>query len=65
MKSISLSFHGWRGFGRAVQGDFFIVAFRLGFATLYVCRICLVERLQQLKALTRDIEKSIAVSPEH
>lgn len=57
MKAIYLRFHGWRGIGRERQGDLFSCACRLGFATLYICRACLVERLQQLKALAADAER--------
>lgn len=57
MTALYLRFHGWRGFGRQQQGDLFVCACRLGFATLYICRSCLVERLQQLKALANDAEQ--------
>lgn len=56
MRSIALSLHAWRGFGRAAQGDIFICSVRLGFMSLHVCRVCLVERLQQLKAVIEDVE---------
>lgn len=64
IKSISADFHGWRGFGRAAQGDFFIVSVRLGFASLHICRICLVERLQQLKQIVDEIEIASRDYPE-
>jgi len=58
IKSIGTDFHRWRGFGRAAQGDFFVLSVRLGFLSIHLCRVRLVERLQQLKALvdetTRD-----------
>lgn len=57
MKSITLSFHGWRGFGRAEQGDFFVLSARLGFVTLHICRVCVIERLKQLKRLHTDAEQ--------
>ncbi len=57
MTALYLRFHRWRGIGREPQGDLFACAVRLGFATLYVCRVCLVERLQQLKALMADAEQ--------
>lgn len=57
MTGVYLRFHRWRGFGSGVQGDLFSVSRQFGFVTLYVCRVCLVERLQQLKALMSDAEQ--------
>lgn len=59
MKALYLRFNRWAGFGPVEQGDLFSSAYRLGFATLFVCRSCLVERLQQLKAAVEEAEKSI------
>lgn len=50
MKAIYLRFNRWAGIGRAEQGDLFSCAFRLGFVTLFVCRVCLITRIQE----TRD-----------
>jgi hypothetical protein len=57
MRFTYLRFHGWRGFGPAEQGDLFSVSRRFGFVTVNFCRVCLIERLQQLKALTADAEQ--------
>lgn len=56
MKALYLRFHRWRGFGPGVQGDFFSVSRSFGFATFYVCKECLVERLQRLKALANSAD---------
>lgn len=48
--SLSLSLHLWRGIGPDVEPDLFVFRWRLGFLTVCVCRVCVLERYRKLKA---------------
>lgn len=55
MTGLYFRFHGWRGFSLANdQGDFFHYVWRLGFVTIYVCRICVLDAYRNMKVAARD-----------
>lgn len=57
MTAIYLRFHRWRGFPLHAeeQRDLFHVVIPMGFATLFVCRVCLIEARRKLRQTISDV----------
>lgn len=59
--SLDLSVHGWRGVGPDREPDLFLIRWRLGFVTVGVCRVCLLDSYRKLR---RTIVESVVRSEE-
>lgn len=46
---LSVELHWWRGIGPTVQRDLFFYGFRLGFVTLSICRVCVIDSYAKLR----------------
>lgn len=51
---ISLSLHWWRGWGQDQQPDLFVWRFRLGFVTLAIERVDLLQAYRKLRKAIAD-----------
>lgn len=57
--SLSLDLHFWRGIGPDKEPDLFVWRYRLGFLTVGIARVNLLDRIHQLRAaIERAITKS-------
>lgn len=54
MNGLSLDVHGWRGIGPDIEPDLFVWRWRLGFLTLSVCRVCLLDRVRLLRGTAQQ-----------
>lgn len=62
---ISLSLHWWRGIGPDVEPDLFLFRWRLGIATVSVCKVCLLDSYRLLRAtMIARVEADEAASSE-
>lgn len=52
--SIDLSIHWWKGIGPDREPDLFLIRWRLGFMTIGVCRVCLLSKIHELRAVIRE-----------
>lgn len=60
MTALYLRFHRWQGFPLMAgeQADLFSYVIPLGFATLFVCKVCLIETRRKLRmSLAEAIDK--------
>lgn len=46
---VSIEIHAWRGLGPVLQKDLFYFGFRLGFVTLSICRVCVIDSYKMLR----------------
>lgn len=63
MTALYLRFHRWRGFPlmSGEQADLFSYVVPLGFCTLFICKICLIEARRKLRAaITERIDRDEA-----
>ena len=55
MTGIYVAFHRWRGFSHGnTEPDLFHHVWVMGWATVYVCKACLIGAYRKLKATVRD-----------
>ncbi len=59
MTAFYLRFHRWRGFPlEPDEPDLFHLQVCLGFATLFICKVCLIEARRKLRAaMVESVEK--------
>lgn len=57
MTALYLRFHRWRGFPLmpGEQADLFAYVIPLGFATLFVCKVCLIEARRKLRKTIAEV----------
>lgn len=57
MTALYLRFHRWRGFPvmQDEQLDLFSYVIPLGFATLFICKVCLIETRRKLRKTILDV----------
>jgi len=59
--SLDLSLHGWRGIVLwSREPDLFFWELVLGFATLRICRVCLLAKYQEAKAEAAKLRRAVA-----
>lgn len=55
MSAIYIRFHAWQGFSLVnCEPDLFHHVYKLGFCTVYVCRVCLLNAYRKLRATIED-----------
>lgn len=57
--SLDLSLHWWRGIGPDREPDLFLIRWRLGFLTVGVCRVCLLDSYRKLRATVVDAVETV------
>lgn len=56
MTALYVRFHVWRGFSLFnSKPDFFSYVFRLGFCTVYVCKVCLLNAYRKLRTTIENV----------
>ena len=56
MTALYLRFHRWRGFPlMGTEPDLFAYVIPMGFATLFVCKVCLIEARRKLRRTIADV----------
>jgi len=55
MTGVYIRLHRWRGFSRSnVEPDLFHYVAKLGFVTVYLCKVCLLDAYRKLRATVQE-----------
>lgn len=60
MTGVYIRFHHWRGFSISnIEPDLFHHVARLGFVTIYLCKVCFLQAYRKLRATVHEAVNNI------